>query len=52
MLKLLSDKYCEDLAYPDLFPADKFGCNMGRDIPSGPSKCFGWCLWNFMQTFD
>ena len=37
-LSLLNDTYFEELAHPHLFPTEKFGFNVIREIPLSPSK--------------
>ena len=48
---MLNDKFCEDLAFPYLFPRDKFGYKVERDIKLSPSKYFNQRLLNYTQLF-
>ena len=48
---MLNDKFCEELAFPYLFPRDKFGYKFERDIKLSPSKYFNQRLLNYTQLF-
>ena len=48
---MLNDKFCEELAFPYLFPRDKFGYKFQRDIKLSPSKYFNQRLLNYTQLF-
>ena len=50
-LSLLTDKFCEELAHPHLFPTGKFGFNVNRMIPLSPSRYFNQRLLNYRQRF-
>ena len=39
-LSILTDKHCEELALPHLFPTGKFGYQVEREVPLSPIKCF------------
>ena len=40
-MSILNDQFCEELAFPCLFPAGKFGC---RDVKLRPVKYFNLLL--------
>ena len=50
-LSILHDDYCEELAFPYLFPTGKFGYKVKREVPLSPVKYFNQRLLNFKQTF-
>ena len=50
-LSILRDNYCEELAFPYLFPTGKFGYKVKREVPSSQVKYFKQRLLNFKQTF-
>ena len=39
-LSILHDDYCEKLAFPYLFPTEKFGYKLKREVPLSPVKYF------------
>ena len=39
-VSLLGDEFCEELAYPHLFPSSKFGCKAERENQISPSRYF------------
>ena len=49
---MLTDKYCEELAHPYLFPAGKFGYQVQREIRLTPVKYFNQRLLNYTQKFS
>ena len=50
-LSILHDDYCEELAFPYLFPTGKFGYKVKWEVPLSPVKYFNQWLLNFEQTF-
>ena len=48
---ILRDEFCEELAFPNLFPSGKFGYKAKRDIPLSPVKYFNQRLLNYTQRF-
>ena len=48
---MLNDEFCEELAFPYLFPRGKFGYKVERDIKLSPSKYFNRRLFNYTQLF-
>ena len=48
---ILNDKYCEELAFPCLFPEGKFGYKVERKIKLSPVKYFNQRLLNHTQIF-
>ena len=48
---ILSDTFCEQLAFPCLFPQGKFGYNIERDVKLNPIKYFNQRLLNYTQMF-
>ena len=48
---ILNDKYCEELAFPCLFPERKFGYKVKPKIKLSPVKYFNQSLLNHMQIF-
>ena len=48
---ILNDKYCEELAFPCLFPKRKFGHKVERKIKLSPVKYFNQHLLNYTQIF-
>ena len=50
-LSMLSDKNCEELAFPYLLPKGRFGFNVNREIPLSTSKYFNQRLLNYTQRF-
>ena len=48
---MLTDKYCEELAHPYLFPAGKFGYKV-QEIRLTPVKYFNRRLLNYTQNFS
>ena len=51
-LSILHDDYCEKLAFPYLFPTEKFGYKLKREVPLSPVKYFNQWLLDFKQTFS
>ena len=49
---ILTDKHCEELAHPYLFPTGKFGYNIDRAIYLSPVKYFNQRLLNYTQKFS
>ena len=47
----MKDKYCEELAFPTLFPTGKFGYQIERSIPLSPTKYFNARLLNYTGRF-
>ena len=50
-ISIFKDKYCEELAFPHLFPTGKYGYKVERDIPLSPVKYFNQRLLNCSQKF-
>lgn len=50
-LSIISDKNCEELAHPHLFPTGKFGYNVERLTKLSPTKYFNQRLLNYSQKF-
>ena len=50
-ISVLNDKFCEELAYPHLFPSGRYGYQIEREIPLSPSKYFNQRLLHFSQKF-
>ena len=48
---LISDKNCEALAFPHLFPTEKFGYNIQRKVKLSPVGYFNQQLLNYTQLF-
>ena len=48
---VLNDKYCEELAFPHLYPKGKFGFNFKREKKLSPVKYFNQRLLNYTQMF-
>ena len=51
-ISILTDKHCEELAHPYLFPTGKFGYNIDREIYLSPVKYFNQRLLNYTQKFS
>ena len=51
-ISILTDKHCEELAHPYLFPTGKFGYNIDRPIYLSPVKYFNQRLLNYTQKFS
>ena len=49
---MLSDDYCEELAFPYLFPGGKFGYKPTRELKLSPVKYFNQRLLNYTQMFE
>ena len=47
----MSDKHCEEMAFPTLFPTGKFGYQVERDVPLSPAKYFNSRLLNYTGRF-
>ena len=50
-MSILSDKFCEELAFPHLFPRGRFGYKVARQIKLSPAKYFNQRLLNYSQLF-
>ena len=50
-MSVVSDKYCEEMAHPYLFPTGKFGYIVERAIKLSPIKYFNQRLLNYKQSF-
>ena len=50
-LSILSDEYCEELAFPYLLPRGRFGFTRERKIPLSASKYFNQRLLHYTQRF-
>ena len=50
-VSVLNDNHSEELAFPYLFPTEKFGYKVKREIPFSPVKYFNQRLLNFRQSF-
>ena len=48
-VSILNDEFCEELAFPHLFPTGKFGYKVERDIAISPIKYFNQRLLNWNQ---
>ena len=48
---ILKDEFCEELAFPKLFPRGRFGYKVKRDVPLSPVKYFSQRLLNYTQRF-
>ena len=46
-LPILRDDYCKELAFPYLFPTEKFGYKVKREVPLSPVKYFSQRLLKF-----
>ena len=51
-LSFFNDDFCEEQAFPFLFPKGKFGYKVERSIPLSPVKYFNQRLLNFSQRFS
>ena len=47
----MTDKLCEEMAFPTLFPTSKFGFQVKRDVRLSPAKCFNARLLNYTERF-
>ena len=50
-LSISTDKHCEELAYPYLFPTGKFGYKVKRVVALSATNYFNQRLLNYQQTF-
>ena len=50
-IHFMSDKHCEEMAFPTLFPTGKFGYQVERDVPLSPAKYFNARLLNYTGRF-
>ena len=50
-MSILTDKRCEELSHPWLFPTGKFGYRTEREISLTPNKYLNQRLLNYKQTF-
>ena len=48
----MKDKYCEEMAFPTLFPKGKFGYQIERAVPLSPTKYFNARLLNYTGRFS
>ena len=48
---IFSDRYCEEMAFPLLFPTGKFGYKIDRTVPISPTRYFNQRLLNYTQKF-
>ena len=48
----MSDKYCEELAFPTLFPMGKYGYQGERDVSISPTKYSNARLLNYTGQFS
>ena len=46
-MSILSDKFCEELAFPHLFPRGRFGYKVDRQIKLSPAKYFNQRFLNY-----
>ena len=51
-IHFMKEKYCEELAFPTLFPTGQFGYQVERDVPILPVKYFNARLLNYTGRFD
>ena len=51
-LSFFNDEYCEEQAFPYLFPKGKYGHKTEREVPISPVKYFNSRLLNFKQRFS
>ena len=51
-ISILTDKHCEELAHPHLFPTGKFGYSVPRKVALSPVKYFNQRLLNYKQKFS
>ena len=47
----MTDKLCEEMAFPTLFPTGKFGFQVKRDVRLSPAKYFNARLLNYTGRF-
>ena len=50
-ISLLSERFCEELFHPHLFPTEQFVYNVKRNINLSASKYFNQQLLNYSQKF-
>ena len=50
-VSLMTDKLCEELSFPVLFPKGRFGYTVERDIKLSPIKYFNACLLHYSGKF-
>ena len=48
---IFDDEFCEEQAFPFLFPTGKFGYKVDRPVPLSPAKYFNQRLLNYTQRF-
>ena len=48
----MTDKQCEELAFPSFFPKGRFGFTAQRDIKLTPAKYFNVRLLNYSERFS
>ncbi len=51
LVSLMTDKLCEELSFPVLFPKGRFWYNVERDIKLSPIKYFNACLLHYSGKF-
>ena len=51
-ISILTDKHCEELAHPHLFPTGKFGYSAPRKVALSPVKYFNQRLLNYKHKFS
>ena len=51
VVSFLSDKYCEVIGHPHLFPTGRFACKVKRETQLSASKCFSQRLLNYSYVF-
>ena len=51
-VSFMTDKQCEELAFPSLFPKGRFGFTTQRDIKLTPIKYFNACLLHYSGRFS
>ena len=51
-ISILTDKHCEELAHPHLFPTGKFGYSAPRKVALIPVKYFNKRLLNYKHKFS
>ena len=51
LVHFMTDKHCEEMAFPTLFPTGTFGFQVTRDVKLSPTKYFNARLLNFTGRF-
>ena len=49
---IFDDEYCEEQAFPYLFPTGRFGYNVSRQVKLSPVRYFNQRLLNYTQHFS